>query len=71
MKMKVFRDDTGRVVNIGEWDYLISVEMDANGEEIQVARNPMPDGLIESEEDVVVGWDGGLYVEGDPRATQP
>ena len=71
MKMKVFRDDTGRVVNIGEWDYLISIEMDANGEEIEVARNPMPDGLIESEEEVVAGLDGGLYVEGDPRATQP
>ncbi len=35
---------------------------------IKVAMNPIPPGATVAEENVVEGWDGGLYVKGDPRA---
>lgn len=63
--MKVIRDETGAVINIGEWDYVYAESEPGKG---IVATNPLPDGSTESEEEVVNGWDGGLYVKGDPRA---
>lgn len=63
--MKVIRDADGRVINIGEWDYLYA-EIEPGKD--PVATNPLPDGATESDEEVVTGWDGGLYVKGDARA---
>lgn len=34
----------------------------------QVVTNPMPEGATQAEEEVIEGYDGGLYVVGDPRA---
>lgn len=55
--MKIYRDENGRCVNIGEWNNL-------------EGKNPMPDNLTESDEEVIIGWDGGLYVHDDPRANK-
>jgi len=30
--------------------------------------NPIPEGIIESDAEIITGWDGGLYAKGDPRA---
>jgi hypothetical protein len=54
-KMKIYRDETGKCINIGEWD-------DKDG------LNPLPSDAVESDEEVIVGWDGGLYAHNDPRA---
>lgn len=62
--MKVIRDAGGKLINIGDWDYLASVDDDG----FEVIHNPMPVGAVESDEEVVEGLDGGLYVAGDPRA---
>lgn len=68
-EMKVIRDTDGAVINIGDWDYSVSVRVDAEtGSEISVVNNPLPEGATEHEEVVVTGWDGGLYVQDDPRA---
>jgi len=56
--MKVFRDENGNCINIGDWDY-------------QGGTNPLPEGAAETDEIVIVGWDGGLYVRDDPRAIAP
>jgi hypothetical protein len=53
-KMKIYRNAQGDCINIGDWD-------DDKG------SNPLPDDAIESDEEVVVGWDGGLYAHDDPR----
>lgn len=64
--MKVIRDASGAVINIGEWDYMFS-EDERGG--MTVVNNPFPEGATETEEMIVRGWDVGLYVEGDPRAS--
>lgn len=55
--MKIYRDSQGKCINIGEWDY-------------KDGLNPLPSDAIESDEEVVVGWDGGLYAHDDPRAVK-
>jgi hypothetical protein len=65
--MKILRDLNGRVEHIGDWDFLVVV--DDNGNE--TINNPMPPGLTESDEEVVMGWDGGLYAYDDPRQYAP
>lgn len=65
--MKVIRNSKGVVRNIGDWDYMITQDEVGN----DVINNPMPDGYVESDEEVIEGWDGGLYVAGDPRAEAP
>lgn len=62
--MKVYRSSSGAVINIGEWDYM--TYYDEN--EILIINNPLPAGATQSEEEIEIGWDGGLYVKGDPRA---
>lgn len=62
--MKIFRDASGKVINIGDWDYMTSFD-DEHGE---ITNNPLPMDAVESDEEVIEGWDGGLYVVGDPRA---
>jgi len=61
MKMTVFRDSTGNVINIGPWDYMEVPEVnETNGEVLFVVKNPLPGGSSSMEEDVVVRDDGGL-----------
>lgn len=73
-KMKVIRDTEGKVINIGPWDYmemaLATDDLDKNGNTVMqtVITNPMPSGAREGTADIITGWDGGLYVAGDPRA---
>jgi hypothetical protein len=52
--MKIYRNKEGVCINIGDWD-------DNNG------LNPLPADAVESDEEVVIGWDGGKYVADDPR----
>lgn len=60
---KIYRDAQGKCINIGEWDYMV--------DENRKIRNPLPAGAYEDQADVIVGWDGGLYVSDDPRAIAP
>jgi len=60
--MKVIKSADGVLLNIGDWDF----EIDKDGQ----PQNPMPLGAVETEEEVVVGYDGGLYLADDPRAAQ-
>lgn len=52
---KIIRDADGNCINIGAW-------VDEGGE------NPMPEGAYEDDAEIITGYDGGLYVKGDPRA---
>jgi hypothetical protein len=61
-KMKIYRNPQGTCINIGDWDFMF--------DENEIAKNPLPDDVIESDEDVIVGWDGGLYAHDDPRAVK-
>lgn len=63
MIKEVWRDTDGAVINIGPWDY--RVETDDDG--VEAATNPPPYGATCSDEEIVVGWDGGLYAADDPR----
>lgn len=64
--MKIYRLD-GKVINIGEWDTMpLEVE---HG--VFEAGNPIPANAIESDEEVVTGWDGGFYLHDDPRQYAP
>ncbi|MFW1826412.1 hypothetical protein [Acinetobacter sp. ULE_I092] len=58
MKIIVFRDESGRIVNIGEWDSLITE--DENG--ALIINNPLPDGLTTQMEDIVINKDGSRSV---------
>jgi hypothetical protein len=57
-KMKIYRNANNVVINIGEWD-------DKDG------LNPLPEGATEHDAEVVIGYDGGLYLADDPRRLQP
>jgi hypothetical protein len=61
-KMKIYRDQNGICINIGDWDYQFDNE--------NKPRNPLPEGAVESDEEVIVGWDGGRYAHDDPRAVK-
>ena len=56
MIKKVYRNSEGRVINIGDWDYMISL----NEDEVEVANNPLPFGATFQDEEVIVLPDGGL-----------
>ena len=58
MKMKVFRLK-GEVINVGDWDYMIRINKETGEETI---GNPLPVGVVESEEDVVVNKRGRFAV---------
>jgi hypothetical protein len=58
--MKIIRDKDGKCINIGDWDYQYDVE--------NKPRNPLPKDATQSNEEVITGWDDGLYVHDDPRA---
>lgn len=55
--MKVIRDNEGNVINFGDWDY-------KEGED-GVACNPLPEGSIESDEQVEILEDGTPVVSTD------
>ena len=57
--MKIYRDSQGKCINIGDWDFMF----DKN----EIAINPLPEDAVESDEEVVVGWDDGRYVHNDPK----
>jgi len=46
------------LINIGEWDYQIYNDGEAN----QVIGNPLPEGTIEKDEEVVTNKDGSKSV---------
>lgn len=58
--MKVIKSADGVLLNIGDWDY--QIDDDGN------VGNPLPYGAVEADEEVVTGFDGGLYLSTDPRA---
>ncbi|MNS35028.1 hypothetical protein D3C72_671700 [compost metagenome] len=62
MIKKVYRQN-GKVINIGEWDYATHDAEDGT----VVVGNPLPEDAVAAMEEVVVGWDGGLYAATDPR----
>lgn len=71
MKKLVYRDPNGVVVNIGPWDLMEDeIEDPDTGEVRTIQHNPIPDGVTNKSEEVIEGWDGGLYVKDDPRATK-
>ena len=61
MLKKVIRDVNGTVINIGDWEY--NYETDDEG--VEVAKNPLPEGAVISEETVVETSDGGLAASSD------
>lgn len=56
--MTVLKDQDNNIIHIGEW----IVE--------DIGQEP-PQGSYEDTADIVVGWDGGLYVADDPRRLEP
>ena len=69
MKMTVFRDENGQVINIGPWNYMeMPVVDEENGELTWVQHNPLPETATSQDEDVIIADDGGLYVVDDPRS---
>lgn len=64
--MKIYRNAQGTCINIGEWDYQIKV---VDG--VETINNPLPEGATEHDAEVVIGYDGGLYLADDPRRLQP
>lgn len=56
----VIRDKNGKVINIGDWDYMAEdVEDHDTGEVIQVINNPLPEGATFATEEIVTLEDGG------------
>lgn len=64
MISKVWRNQAGLVRNIGDWDEM--PEYDETGTLIAV-HNPLPQSYTVADEEVVEGFDGGLYAANDPR----
>lgn len=63
MKMKIYRDPQGNIVNIGEWN---EGRVIGHNKSV-VINNPKPVNLVESEEDVTVLEDGTKIVSTDYR----
>lgn len=57
-KMIVYRDKNGVVINIGEWDYMISYDDDNN----EIVNNPLPEGATSKTENVRINEDGSREV---------
>jgi exosome complex RNA-binding protein Rrp4 len=53
-KIKTIKYKDGNLINIGDWE---------NKREI----NPLPENSAESNAEVVVGYNGGLYLADNPR----
>jgi hypothetical protein len=52
--MKIYRDAQGNLINIGEWDECRVKDEDGN----IVINNPIPNGAVESDEDIVTANNG-------------
>lgn len=62
-KAKVIRDSTGKVINIGDWDYMEEKIIDIKtNTPASIIHNPLPDGVTFSEEEIEATPDGGLKV---------
>lgn len=75
--MKIIRNADGHVINIGEWDYvyqeqtILKPDQETGRYRVEtaiVAKNPMPNGALEDEAEIIKGWDGGLFLANDPKA---
>lgn len=55
----VYRDSNGTVINIGDWDYMITLDED----DLEITNNPLPENVTISEEEVEYNEDGGLRVK--------
>jgi hypothetical protein len=58
-KMKIIKDKNGNLINIGDWNFKLN--------ENQEIQNPLPKDATEHDEEVVTGYDGGLYLADDPK----
>jgi hypothetical protein len=47
-----------QLINVGEWDYKITTDLEGN----EVICNPLPDGVVEKDEEVATNPDGSRYV---------
>ena len=56
--MKTIYDYNGKIINIGDWDYKITTDEEGN----EVICNPLPDGAVERDEEVVTNSDGSRSV---------
>lgn len=65
---EVWRDKTGALINIGAWDFHEVTTEDEQGRPYTIISNPIPEGAYQDVAEIVVGWDGGKYEAGDPRA---
>lgn len=57
-KDTVIRDEMGLVINIGDWNYMVSRDDDGN----EVINNPLPNNVTISNEDVIINEDGSRSV---------
>lgn len=57
--LKIYRDKEGKLINIGEWEFMNNGEIDLN---------PLPDDAYAEQAEIVEGYDGGLYLADDPKA---
>lgn len=63
----VYRDKEGKVINIGEWDYIKEIvdEYGDDGDFIgsnEITHNPLPEGATSAIEEIITLEDGGLGV---------
>lgn len=56
----VIRDAEGKVINIGEWDYMGEQVVEQDGEFITLPVNPLPEGSTQATEEIITLEDGGL-----------
>lgn len=54
MKLIVYRDESGKVINIGEWNYMTEV---ADGDSL-IVHNPIPEGITSKIEEIIINEDG-------------
>jgi hypothetical protein len=57
-------DASGKLINIGPWDYQITQDGDGN----PVAQNPLPEGAYSEDREVFTDANGGRYLAKDPLA---
>lgn len=58
----VYRDSQNNVINIGDWDYMVTYEEDEYGSKVEVINNPLPEEYSIKEEEIYTLEDGGLSV---------
>jgi hypothetical protein len=56
--LSCFFDKDGNLINIGPWDYRETTDLDGN----VILCNPLPEGAIEKDEEVVTNPDGSRSV---------